>query len=152
MSVNKRAKGNAFQVWIKAWLEERGWQVLNFPVRAVPVMGRGGKPLMKNGKMVFRKMDQDVWGADLIAKRVARGMRRLWIQASEDSGVAKRVEEFKKHWEGGTFNNEYLHLWIKSDNGAINVKEVIPETWEAIDLGKIIRRKWYPVEGSGHEF
>lgn len=150
---NKRAKGNAFQVWIKTWLEERGWQVLNFPVRAVPVMGPGGKPLMKNGKMVFRKMDQDVWGADLIAKTAGdRRKRRLWIQASEDSGIKKRIEEFKKHWPNGTFRDEELHLWIKADNGAINIKRVVPDYWETLDLGKIIRRKWYPVEGSGYEF
>lgn len=146
---NSRAQGNKNQAWIKAWLTERGWTVRNFPVQARPVFGPGGKPLMRNGVMVFRKAEADVWGADLIArKEIAPGDPcLLWIQASGSSGVKKRVEEFRKYFSF-LLGREYLQLWIKAGRDTWNVRELsIRDDGEHKELGKIIRRKWFSSGG-----
>lgn len=146
-----RATGNALQRWVKAWLEERGWRIHNFPVQARPVFGSSG-PMMKAGRMIFRKQGQDVFGADLVARRNPgdnNEIALLWIQVSGSSGVKKRVEEFRKYFQF-LLPGEHLQLWIKS-GATWNVKKIsINKIDEPVELGKIIRRKFY--SASGWEF
>jgi hypothetical protein len=144
--MTKRSAGNSNQRWIAAWLTERGWIVRNFPSLARPIFGPGGKPMMKDGRMIFSKLSLDTWGADLCARKPNV---LLWIQASGSSGVKKRVDEFKKYFQF-LLPGEHLQLWTKAGT-TWNVKEIpIREGAEPLELGKIIRRKFY--SGCGWEF
>ena len=122
--------------------------------------------MMKDGRMIFSRLSLDVFGADLVARKdifsqkVSTGLgidfkfkdllgAILWIQASGSSGVKKRVDEFKKYFQF-LLPGEHLQLWTKTGT-TWNVKEIpITEEAEPIELGKIIRRKWY--SASGWEF
>jgi hypothetical protein len=151
--MTKRAAGNANQRWIADWLIERGWTVRNFPVISRPIFGPGGKPMTKDGRMIFSRLSLDTFGADLVARRDMGAIKEngmlLWIQASGSSGVKKRVDEFKKYFQF-LLPGEHLQLWIKTGT-AWNVKEIpITEGAEPLELGKIIRRKFY--SASGWEF
>jgi hypothetical protein len=138
-----RSSGNANQRWIVKWLTERGWIVRNFPVLSRPVFGPGGKPMMKNGRMIFSRLSLDTFGADLVCRK--DGVL-LWIQASGSPGVKKRVDEFKKYFQF-LLIGEHLQLWTKVEKDW-NVKEIpIVEGAEPMELGKIIRRRWYSVCG-----
>lgn len=143
--MNTRAKGNAFQVWIRRFLVERGWIVRNFPLTIVPITVKS--------KKIFRPLKQDAFGADLICRKIAMNMMEpyvLWIQASCSGGIKKRVEEFQQYFKF-LLPGERLQIWIKTPKG-INISEVDLELGLAIPLGKIIRGKWYAAEGVKWEF
>jgi len=127
-----REKGQQFQRWIKKHLEDKGYIVHN--------MGLTGHMLYIKGKKVYVSQKNDIFGCDLVARK---GMEILWIQASLDSKVGKREEEFKNYFKQMN-SNESVQLWIKTDR-AINIKEFYPDTG-LIDYGKIIRGKFYGLE------
>jgi hypothetical protein len=135
-----RSAGNANQRWVADWLTERGWTVANFPVR--------NRPLFKKGKIIYVRLNQDVWGADLMARKKMNpgDIYILWIQVAVNRGVKKRVDEFKKYFQF-LLPGEHLQLWTKTGT-TWNVKEIpIREGAEPMELGKIIRRKWYSACG-----
>lgn len=146
MGKSKRQTGLEFQNWIKKWLEERGWIVHN----QTPV----GKMIFIKGKKIFVSQRNDIFGCDLIARKEKR---LLWIQGSLDSHIQKRIEAFEQYFKG-LLGNEDLMIWIKTDKG-INIKSLyyiynfeISESLRDIDIGKIIRRKFYSSEGVSFEF
>lgn len=138
MAKTKREKGLEFQRWIKAWLEGKGWIVRNFPPTAKTIYNK------KKKKIVYISQKNDVWGADLIARKYKM---LIWIQASLDGHIQKRIDEFRKYFkEFG--DNEQLQIWIKIKSGLINIKRVDLEEEAGIspivtDMGKIIQGKFY---------
>jgi len=143
---SKRQKGNDFQIYIKNWLEKKGWLVRNFPTII--------KPLKIKGKLIFVSQNQDFWGADLVCRKIENGqITQLYIQASLDSGITKRLDEFYKYFKKLT-HEERLQIWIKTDKGEINIKDcyVAWDEIRAADLGKIIRKKYFKAEGINFEF
>lgn len=156
MAKNKRAKGLEFQRWIKKWLEEKDWIVHN----QVPV----GKLIVVKGKKIFISQRNDIFGCDLIARKDFKNnlnfsMVTLWIQATLDSGITRKVEELKKFPWGRSLGDR-VQVWLKTAKGDINIKELViifnqdlmKSIFEVKDLGKIIRRKFYACEGMSFEF
>ena len=141
-----REKGNAYQVWIRNWLEERGWTVRNFPVISRPPILIPDKEHPGKMKQIWLHQDNDVFGCDLIAmkRRV-----RLWIQSSLDEHIAKRLAEFSKYFTAlGPF--EGLMIWIKREKWHSIKKVTIGDEREmrVVDVGKIQVGKFYPAEGT----
>lgn len=135
---SKRKKGNDFQVWIRDYLIGIGWIVQNFPTRMRP---RRIKDKKTNEIIeIYAPEKNDVWGCDLLARK---GMKILFVQASLDEGIKKRVEEFKEYFSALS-PYESLQIWIKTEK-SINIKKCFFENGDlkVIDLGKIIRRKFY---------
>jgi len=105
-----REKGNAYQRWIRDWLQERGWTVRNFPMTSRPIMVPDEKhPGQK--KMIWLPQNNDVFGCDLIARK---GGLILWIQSSLDDHITRRLDEFFKYFHNiGSW--ERLMIWIKRE-------------------------------------
>ena len=147
--MNKREKGLTFQQWIKKWLEERGWTVRNFSPTSKPIYSK------KFRKIIYVSVNNDFWGADLIARKLDRNnqIRQLVIQASLSTGIQKRIDEFHKYYKK-LMPGEMLQIWIKTDKGVINIKEcfIAFNEIQTSDIGKIIRRKFFCTEGVQYEF
>jgi len=139
-----REKGNDFQIWIKNWLQERGWTVRNFPMtsKAITIPIKKGSKVMK---LIWVHQNNDVFGSDLIA---IKGRVRLWIQASLDEHISRRTEEYSKYFTAlGPY--EALMIWIKRANWKSIKKVIIGTTGQMIvaDLGKIQAGKFTPAKG-----
>lgn len=135
---SKREKGNDFQRWIRDWLQKKGWIVRNFPteMRPIKIIDKKTKKL----KDIYVARKNDVFGADLIVKKNSRIM---FIAASLDPHVQRRLEEFEKYFEVNC-PNILLQIWIKTEKG-INIKDCkyFDSKLTALDHGKIIRGKFY---------
>jgi len=139
---SKRQKGLEFQRWIKAWLEEKGWLIHN--------QTPAGRMIVIKGKKIFISQRNDIWGTDLLCRKK---YRMLWIQATLDSKVTKRVEAYLSYFKS-LFDGEELQIWIKTPKGEINIKQCFWNQGAFLtrDIGKIIRRKFYCSEGINYEF
>lgn len=155
-----RDKGLEFQRWIARWLTEQGWIVRNFP----PVPKRIWD--QKKKRFIFISLKNDAWGADLVARR--RG-RLLWIQATIDTHVQRKVDMLKEYFKV-RLPGEEVHIWLKAvpskaqgapkaSRGQVNIKQVhIEQSGETngkykikiVDIGKIVRKKFKPEE-EGYE-
>ena len=138
--MTKREKGLAFQRWIKKWMEGRGWTVHN----QVP-MGTAIK--VRDNRTIFVSQRNDIFGADLIARQFDYGFgigTVHWIQATLDSNIKRKVDEFKKYFKN-TLEGESLQIWVKTKKGGVNIKEVVIFNKKASvrDIGKIVRGKIY---------
>ena len=136
-----REKGNAFQVWIRKYLEERGWVVRNFPCTTRPLFLPDPKDPKKK-KTVFVRQSNDVFGCDLVAR--GSGLVR-WIQATLDTGKQKRAEEFSKFWKF-TLRGESVELWMKKAGGEVEISEWSPVAGKFKPLGRIKKGMFYPDE------
>jgi len=120
-----RQKGNAFQDWCAAWLQEQGYDVRNQKTVA---------HRLKGGYWV--SLAADVFGCDIIAIR--KDEKPLFIQATLHSAVQKRLDELKKYsWP---LDYVRVQVWQKRDK-EVNIKSF--DGAQLIDVGKIIRRKLY---------
>lgn len=133
---SNREKGLAFQREIKKFLEGRDWIVHNCTI---------GSRWQKN---------RDIFGADLIARQwdtVFGVTRLLWIQATLDSHLQRKVDGFKKYFKD-TMRGEELHIWMKTKGNEIKIKRVIILFREISiqDYGKIIKGKFYPSGRPNH--
>ena len=123
---NRRQHGRNFELWIRDWFRERGY--------AVHVCGRKAV-MIGPGKLVTK--GDDIFGCDLICLKADQ--KPLFIQATLDSGVQKRLDELKKYpWD---LNFVRVQLWQKTKSGGINVKLFTGEKFK--DIGKITRRIYY---------
>jgi len=129
----KRGKGLSFQRWIQKWLEERGWVVHNETPSAKPVYTK------KRAIWVSRKTD--IFNCiDLIAKK---DYRTLWIQATLDSGVGRKIEKLKAiPWAP----NDEVFIFQKIGQEVV-VKRYFPIRQITEEVGRIRKRKFYPIEG-----
>ena len=139
----KRQKGRIFERWCRDFLQERGWTVRDFPPTS--------RVLKIKGKTVITSSSQDCFGADLLGVKQGNNGHDeiLLVQCTLHKGIKKRLDEFAKYFETKITNLD-LQLWIKRDNGEVDVKRVVPGG-DVVDLGKIIRRKFYALE-SGYDF
>jgi len=137
---NKRASGLAFQRWIRDWLTEKGWTVHNQPPNT--------KMIKIKGKPVFISRDNDIFNCiDLMCRKPDR--MPLNIQATLHTGLGKKIEVLERvPWSLA----EDVQIWMKRENGVIDVKQLLSGMGKTVDLGKIIRRKWYAAEGIGFQF
>lgn len=124
----RRKRGNDFQDWVADWLKKRGWSVYNQKTvcHAIPV----------KGKILWGVKHQDIFGCDLIAIKL--GDSTLFIQATLDSSVTKRLEELKKY--GWDFHHQRVMLWQKRKPGPVVLRLFNGEQF--LDVGKIIRGKF----------
>jgi len=120
-----RQKGNQFQDWCAAWLQEQGYDVDNRKTVAHRI--RGG---------YWVSLAADIFGCDIIA--IKTGEKPLFIQATMHGAVQKRLDELKKH----PWPLEYVvvQVWQKKDK-EINIKQFDGE--KLVDYAKVIRRKLY---------
>jgi hypothetical protein len=125
-SKSNRASGREFELWVRDWFQERGY--------VVHVCGR--KAVMIGPGKLITKGD-DIFGCDCICLKADE--KPLFIQATLDSGVQKRLDELKKYpWN---LNFVQVQLWQKTKTGDINVKLFTGEAFK--DIGKVIRKKFY---------
>lgn len=135
---SKREKGNSFQRWIRDYLQKKDWIVRNFPteMRSLKIKDK------KTGELkdIFVPRKNDVFGSDLIAMK---GLRIMFIAASLDPHINRRIEEFENYFKVRN-SNVILQIWIKTDKG-INIKicRFFNGKLTALDYGKIIRGKFY---------
>jgi len=142
---SKRASGLAFQRWIKAWLEEKGWFVHN--------QTPAGRMIVIKGKKIFISQRNDIFGCDLICLKEERKL--LFIQATLDSNLKRKIDELKKYFSVKKYPYEVdVQVWLKTEKGEINIKQIniFPEREIVVILGKIIRKKFYSLEGIEYEF
>jgi len=130
----KRDKGLGFQRWIQKWLEERGWIVHNETPSAKPIYTKKG--------MVWVSRKTDIFNCvDLIAKK---DYRTLWIQATLDSSIGRKVEKLKNiPWAPG----DEVFIFQKINRTEIVVKRYSPFRQVAEEVGRIRNRVFYPKEG-----
>lgn len=153
MKPTKRRKGADFQRWIEAYLKERGFIVRNFPMTGKMIKYKDKET--GEWKQLYKSLENDVFGCDLVARkklavdyvdkfghRITNGL--YWIQGTYQAYPKKRLEEFKKYFKF-LLPGEKVQLWIKNKKGEINIKELDLDNDKFIDIGKIIRRKFYKV-------
>jgi len=153
----QREKGLAFQRWIKAWLEEKGWTVVNIPPRAFLIKDKKTKTAR------FVSIRNDIFGCDLVSRKTfvrtteagkIYETRELWIQAtaSPKASIGRKIEEIKKY---PFFIFADTQVWIKIDSGKVNVykifQDLAPEGLKSRQIGKIIYGKFYSLE-EGYEY
>ena len=131
---SKRKKGLDFQKWITDWLTKRGWVVHNETPSAKPIYTKKGMTWVSRKTDIFNCID-------LIAKKE---YRTLWIQATLDSSIGRKVEKLKKvPWN---IHDEVLIFQkISRDEAVIKKYSVVRQ--EVDEVGRIKRRKFYPIEG-----
>lgn len=144
---SKREKGMEFQRRIRRWLMERGWDCVNIPPRGILITDK------KTKQKRFISLRNDIFGCDLIARKA---FTELWVQATLDRAVGRKIEELKKHLLMDSANID-TQIWIKVESGKINILEVHkveghPEPLQYREIGKIIRGKFYAAEGFTYEF
>lgn len=142
---SSREKGNAYQRWIRDWLQERGWTVRNFPMTSKPLLLPDKKnPAIK--KLIWLPQNNDVFGCDLIARKEPL---LLWIQSSLDEHIARRLDEFLKYFKRmGHF--EYLMIWIKREKWhSIKIVHIGGVGFMTVkDIGRIQAGKFILAAGS----
>lgn len=139
-----RQKGNEYQIWIRDWLQECGWTVRNFPMltNAIMIMDKTF-PFQK--RMVWIPKDNDVFGCDLVARKEGK---ILWIQASLDDHIARRMDTFAKYFKELS-PDEILMLWIKREKWH-SIKRVHFDPTGILtitDIGRIQSAVFQPVMG-----
>ncbi len=140
---SKRQAGNDFQDWIEKFIKKQ------FPLAEI----HNQKTVAHLIKIRDKKTGQlkDVWVSqrndilgcvDLIV--IIPHKKPCFIQATLDTGVAKRVKELAKvPWD---FNYCDVQLWQKKRPGEIHIKFFDGE--KLVDSAKIIRGKHYILEHS----
>ena len=135
--MNKRQKGNLFQDWVEDWfLQFPGVKVHN--QKTVSSLIKLRDKQTGELKDVWVSKRNDILGCiDLIV--MIPHKKPLYIQATLDSGITKRLEELAPI----PFPLEYctVQLWQKKDGGEVHIKNYTGSGFE--DFGKIIRRKFY---------
>lgn len=135
---SKRAKGSAFQRWVKAWIEKNyeGSVVHNQPTQNPITFIKDGKVVYKNPK------GNDIFGCiDLIA--IVPGCAPIFIQATMDDHTTKRLKDMVKvPWPLGLAT---VQLWQDKGGGRKIVKQLTRELKEGVmalrTRGEIIRGK-----------
>lgn len=141
MPVSKRQRGASFQRWIQDWFLENyeGAAVHNqvSVANKIPIRDK----ITGEMKEVWISKRNDIFGAiDLIV--VIPGRKILFIQATMDTGVTKRLNEMVTvPWP---LDHVSVQLWQKRPDGVIQVKQFTGT--ELIDAGQIVRRKYYRLE------
>ena len=103
------------------------------------------KVIKVKGKFIFVSQRNDIFGAvDLISKKADRPT--LWIQATLDSGKGRKIEKLKAI-PFSFLRSDDVQLWIDRGGRQITIFDLNGDC-----IGKIIRRIFYPIEGSGQEF
>ena len=139
--MNKRQRGNAFQDWVEKWFQ------LSFPGCAVHNQKTVSTLIKfkdkKSGafKEIWVSKRNDILGCiDLIV--VIPERKPIYIQATLDTGVAKRFEELSQvKWP---LEHCDVQLWQKKENGEVHIKRFTGNDFQ--DFGKIIRRRFYKLD------
>ena len=153
MKKSKRAKnreiGLRFQRWIRKYLIEEGWDCVNIPPRSFPV-----RPKNKKEPLKFVSLRNDIFGCDLIArKKTAVGFKELWIQATTDSHVDRKLKKIAEH--PLPFSSEVVdtQIWVKAEK-VVNIFQVTQDEkgeLKADLIAKIIRGKKYELANCANE-
>jgi hypothetical protein len=159
-----REQGLEFQRWIRNWLRNRGWDVVNIPPRGIMIKDK------KTGEMRYVSLHNDIFGCDLIARKAfiiehsdddkefqLKKVKELWIQATMDRHITRKIDEIKKHPFLGYSPDVETHIWRKVESGKISIYEVHeveghPDWLQSRELGRIILGKFYSAEGREYVF
>ncbi len=132
MPTSTRAKGRAFETWCRDRLTEQGW--------AVHLCGRKAM-MIGPGRLVTA--GNDIMGADLVAVRSDRPYT-LFVQATMDSGVTKRLTETQRYpWNLAA---QRVELWQKKPDSSVVVQLYTGGGFA--EIGRYIRGKFY-LKGGG---
>lgn len=139
MKENRRAKGLAYQRWVKAWIEENmpGSIVHNQPMNHFCIAP---------GKWVCRS--NDILGCIDVIAIVPNG-KPMFIQCTMDGHIEKRFQELiKVPW---SFWHTDVELWVKNKKGATVCKRLMQVNGKLIlaDISRIERRKKINLSDSG---
>lgn len=124
-----RASGARYQLKIKKFLEERGYEVQNIPTKSyfIPQIGR------------FRSGRNDIFGCDLIAKRNDR--ETLWIQATKHKSLKEKIKVLSRfQWT----KCERVLIFIHRGTGKDDIYLFLPDPeYQRVPLkiGWIMRKK-----------
>ena len=154
-----RERGMEFQRWVKRWLEQRGWDVVNVPPRGIMIQDKRTKARK------FVSLRNDIFGCDLVARKVWTlekdghdHFKEIWIQATMGYRPGKKLEQVSAHpvpriYPGTNVQIE-TQIWMKVESTQINIKRVTVEegTTALEDLGKIMRGTFYATEGITYDF
>ena len=139
--MNKRQRGHNFQNWIEQWMLDNyeGAVVHNQKSVAnkIPIRDK----ITGEMKEIWISKRNDIFGAiDLIV--IIPGRKPLWIQATMDTGVTKRLQEMVTvPWP---LEHCSVQLWQKRPDGVITIKKFTGSNLE--DIGQIVRRKYYSLD------
>lgn len=126
MPTSTRAKGRAFETWCRDRLVEQGW--------AVHLCGRKAM-MIGPGRLITA--GNDIFGSDLVA--IKPGQRTLFVQATMDSSVKKRLDETLSYpWD---LKYQQVQLWQKKADGSVIVQLYTGAGFA--EVGRFIRGKFY---------
>lgn len=139
-------RGTKFRKWVEDWLKERMFKVHNQPHMSKRIIVRDKKTGELKEIWVRKKID--IFGCDILAMK---GDRVIWIQTTLDPHIDRRIKELIKYFE---FTRHDVQIWIKTGPGQVNIKKIdfFRDPMVDIDLGKILRKKYYSSEGVSYEF
>ena len=137
MPVSKRSRGRAFEFWVRDWCREHG--------AAVHVCGRKAvymREKLKDGKPGALKLmtkGDDIFGCDLIALYPFHAP--LFIQATKDKSIKKRLEEIKKYpWNT---LDQYVKVQLWQQEARAKVKIYSFNGKDLVETARIINRKLF---------
>lgn len=136
--MNKRQRGNAFQDWVAKWFIDNHPGCATHNQKTASTMCRVLDKKTGELKDIWISKRQDILGCiDLIV--IIPKRKPLFIQATLDSGVTKRLEELQQvPWPLDFVN---VHLWQKREDSTVSIKKFTGDSLE--DYGRIIRRKFF---------
>lgn len=136
---NKRTKGNRFQDWVESWV------LKTFPGAAIHNQKTSSKKIVYRDKKTGQLKEQwistrnDIFGCIDLICILPNSDKTNYIQATEHTGVTKRVKEMEKvPWHFNTMN---VYLFQKRERGRVSVKQLqkINNELKLIPIGEI---KW----------
>lgn len=122
MGKAERKKGLDYQAKVAAWLEARGWRVINLPI--------GGR---------WQKV-RDVFGVDIIAKKQGRTVT-LWIQATADPKASWKRKAVSMQLVPWAWRTDRVYIFLRRHSNDWEVRQLTP-SGNLIAAGRVLLGTW----------